>query len=53
MNKNKKTQTKTPTKTQKITSVYSNPAFKWWAVPPKKGPLSKGLKVPTKQVKKV
>ena len=30
-----------------------NPGFKWWAVPPKKGPLSQGLKLPPKQVKKV
>jgi hypothetical protein len=39
-NKNKK-----PTSKDKIASVYNNPGFKWWAVPPKKGPLSKGLKV--------
>ena len=35
------------------TLVNKNPAFKWWAVPPKKGPLSQGLKLPQKQVKKV
>ena len=28
-------------------------ASQWWAVPPKKGPLSQGLKLPPKQVKKV
>ena len=33
--------------------MRANPGFKWWAVPPKKGPLSKGLKVKPKQVKKV
>ena len=33
--------------------MRANPAFKWWAVPPKKGPLSQGLKLPQKQVKKV
>ena len=32
--------------------MRANPAFKWWAVPPKKGPLSQGLKLPQKQVKK-
>ena len=50
MNKNKKTQTKKPNLAQKM---RANPAFKWWAVPPKKGPLSQGLKVKPKQVKKV
>jgi hypothetical protein len=45
--KNKPTNKKNPTLTAK------NPAFKWWAVPPKKGPLSQGLKLPQKQVKKV
>ncbi len=45
--KNKPTKKKNPTLTAK------NPAFKWWAVPPKKGPLSQGLKLPQKQVKKV
>ena len=44
---------KKPTNTQKLAKVYKNPGFKYWAVPPKKGPLSKGLKVPPKQVKKV
>jgi hypothetical protein len=44
---------KKKTNTQKIASVYNNPGFKYWAVPPKKGPASKGLKVPPKQVKKV
>ena len=33
--------------------MKTNPGFKWWAVPPKKGPLSQGLKLPQKQVKKV
>ena len=33
--------------------MRANPAFKWWAVPPKKGPLSQGLKVKPKQAKKV
>mgnify|MGYP001229022237 FL=1 len=32
--------------------MKANPVFKWWAVPPKKGPLSQGLKLPQKQVKK-
>ena len=53
MSKNRKQQTKKTTNTQKIANVYNNPAFKWWSVPPKKGPLSKGLKVKPKQVKKV
>jgi len=53
MNKDKKQQIKKKTNTQKISSVYNNPAFKWWAVPPKKGPLSQGLKLGKKQVKKV
>ena len=52
MNKTK-TKTKKKTNTQKIASVYKNPAFKWWSVPPKKGPLSQGLKLNPKQVKKV
>ena len=34
------------------TLAAKNPAFKWWAVPPKKGPLSQGLKLKSKQVKK-
>ena len=51
MIKNKKQQTKKKTNTQKIASVYNNPAFKWWSVPPKKGPLSQGLKLGKKQVK--
>ena len=34
-------------------NVNKNPAFKWWSVPPKKGPLSQGLKLKPKQVKKV
>ena len=46
----KKTQTNKQTMAQKM---RANPAFKWWAVPPKKGPLSQGLKLPQKQVKKV
>ena len=47
MNKNRKPQKKNPTLVKK-----TNPGFKWWAVPPKKGPLSQGLKLPPKQVKK-
>ena len=47
--KNKPTKKK-PNMAQKM---RANPAFKWWAVPPKKGPLSQGLKLPQKQVKKV
>ena len=47
MSKNRKPQKKNPTLAAK------NPAFKWWAVPPKKGPLSQGLKLQPKQVKKV
>ena len=50
MSKNKKPQTKKPNLAQKL---RANPGFKWWAVPPKKGPLSQGLKLPQKQVKKV
>ena len=50
MNKNKKTQTKKPNMAQRM---RANPGFKWWAVPPKKGPLSQGLKLPSIQVKKV
>ena len=41
---------KKPNMAQKM---RANPGFKWWAVPPKKGPLSQGLKLPPKQVKKV
>jgi len=48
--KNRKPQTKKPNMAQKM---RANPGFKWWAVPPKKGPLSQGLKLPQKQVKKV
>ena len=48
--KNRKQQTKTPNLSQKL---QANPGYKWWAVPPKKGPLSQGLKLPPKQVKKV
>jgi hypothetical protein len=44
--KNKTQNKKNPTLAAK------NPAFKWWAVPPKKGPLSQGLKLPPKQAKK-
>jgi hypothetical protein len=44
---NKKPQKKNPTLVKK-----TNPSFKWWAVPPKKGPLSQGLKLGKKQVKK-
>ena len=45
-----KTRTKKPNLAQQM---RANPGFKWWAVPPKKGPLSQGLKVKPKQVKKV
>ena len=48
--KNRKQQPKKANLAQKM---RANPAFKWWAVPPKKGPLSQGLKLPSKQVKKV
>ena len=48
--KNKPTNKKKPSLAQKL---QANPGFKWWAVPPKKGPLSQGLKLPSKQVKKV
>ena len=50
MSKNRKPQTKKPNLAQKM---QANPGYKWWAVPPKKGPLSQGLKLPPKQVKKV
>ena len=33
--------------------MRANPGFKWSAVPPKKGPLSQGLKVNPKQATKV
>ena len=46
---NKKPINKKPNLAQKL---QANPGFKWWAVPPKKGPLSQGLKLPPKQVKK-
>jgi len=42
-----------PQKKKNPTLAAKNPAFKWWAVPPKKGPLSQGLKLPQNQVKKV
>ena len=48
MSKNKKPQKKNLTQQMK-----ANPGYKWWAVPPKKGPLSQGLKLQSKQVKKV
>ena len=44
---------KTKSKKKNPTLAAKNPAFKWWAVPPKKGPLSQGLKLKPKQVKKV
>ena len=47
--KNKPTNKK-PNMAQKM---KANPGYKWWAVPPKKGPLSQGLKLPPKQAKKV
>ena len=46
--KNKPTNKK-PSLSKKL---QANPGFKWWAVPPKKGPLSQGLKLPSKQAKK-
>ena len=50
MSKNKNnTINKKPNLAQKL---RANPGYKWWAVPPKKGPLSQGLKLPPKQVKK-
>ena len=48
--KNRKQQTKKPNLAQQM---RANPAFKWGSVPPKKGPLSQGLKLKPKQVKKV
>ena len=45
-----KPRTKKPNLAQQM---RANQAFKWWAVPPKKGPLSQGLKLKPKQVKKV
>jgi hypothetical protein len=50
MSKNRKPQTKKPNLAQQL---KANPGYKWWAVPPKKGPLSQGLKLQSKQVKKV
>ena len=50
MSKNRKQQTKKPSLAKKL---QANPGYKWWAVPPKKVPLSQGLKLPPKQVKKV
>ena len=50
MSKYRKQQTKKPNLAQKL---QANPGYKWWAVPPKKGPLSQGLKLKPKQVKKV
>jgi len=49
MSKNRKPTNKKPNLAQKL---QANPGYKWWAVPPKKGPLSQGLKLPPKQVKK-
>jgi len=43
--KNKKQQTKKPNLAQKL---QANPGYKWWAVPPKKGPLSQGVEITTK-----
>ena len=42
--KNKPTNKKNPTLVKK-----TNPGFKWWSVPPLKGPDSQGLNVPLKQ----
>ena len=50
MSKKNKTTNKKPTFAQKL---QANPGFKWWSVTPKKGPLSQGLILPPKQVKKV
>ena len=47
------TKNRKPQNKKNPTLAAKNPAFKWWAVPPKKGPLSQGLKLPSKQVKKV
>ena len=46
--KNKPTNKK-PGMAQKM---RANPGFKWWAVPPKKGPLSQGLNINSKKSKK-
>ena len=45
-----KTKTKKPNLAQQM---RANHGFKCWAVQPKKGQLSQGLKVKPKQVKKV
>ena len=45
--------TKQPKKPNLAQQMRANPGFKLWAVPPKKGPLSQGLKIKPKQVKKV
>ena len=50
MSKNRKPTNKKPSLAQKL---QANPGFKWWAVPPKKGPLSQGLQLPQKQDQKV
>jgi hypothetical protein len=34
------------------TLAKNNTSFKWWAVPPKKGPLSQGLNINSKKSKK-
>ena len=47
------TKNKPTNKKKNPTLATKNPAYKWWSVPPKKGPLSQGLKLPQKQVKKV
>jgi len=49
MSKNRKPQTKKPNLAQKL---QANPGYKWGAVPPKKGPLSQGVKLRPKPDKK-
>jgi len=34
------------------TLAKNNTSFKWWAVPPKKGPFSQGLNINSKKSKK-
>ena len=51
--KNKPTNKSTNKKPSFAQKMRANPGFKWWAVPPKTGPLSQGLKLPSKQVKQV
>ena len=37
-----------PQKKKNPTLAAKNPAFKWWAVPPKKGPSITGVEITTK-----